>query len=55
MRAVIIHWNAASSSTKMSQVWPRNDGERIAMMRNDGSTSSRSMTASSAVLSTPPK
>ena len=55
IRAVTIHWNAASSSTKISQVWPRNVGERIAMIRNAGRTSSRSMTASSTAFSTPPK
>ncbi len=42
IRAVIIHEKAASSTTNRSQVLPLNWGERMAMMRNDGRTRSRS-------------
>ena len=42
IRAVIIQEKAASSTTNSSHVLPRNCGDRMAMMRNEGSTRSRS-------------
>ena len=42
-RAVSIHVNAASSTTKISQVLPWNSGDRIAMIRKAGRISSRSI------------
>ena len=55
IRAVTIHRNAASSITKTSHVLPRNVGDRIAMIRNAGSTSSRSTNHISARSTQPPK
>ena len=55
IRAVIIQLNSASSTTKISQVWPLNAGLRIARIRNEGSTSSRSTSHIRARSVQPPK
>jgi hypothetical protein len=55
IRAEIIHAKAANSTTKTSHVLPRNDGDRIAMIRKEGSTSSRSTTHIRTRSTHPPK
>ena len=55
IRALIIHRNAAISSTSSSQDSLARLGERIAMIRNEGMTSSRSTPHISARSHQPPR
>jgi hypothetical protein len=55
IRAVIIQANIPSSSTNSTQLLPRSAGEITAMIRNDGSTSSRSTTHMRPRSTQPPK